>query len=296
MTLVYKYSQLNNRASYDYAIKKTKEHKQLHLGQFKLLFTELLFLTKYAHAGNIVLYVGAAPGHHTTLLADLFPNLQFDLWDPRKFETEPRKNIKTYQEKFTIDQAKRYAELNEKILFICDIRTLSIGKYKREKNIKKMDEVVEDDMEMQAQWAKIIKPVKSYLKFRLPYLPGKTSYFSGTIYLQPYSRISTETRVLTDNYDEMIKYDNTEFEEKMAYFNAEIRYNSNITYHYWNNLLIKLNMRNIWDNVIALHILHYYLSTVNHTDPTEEEVGKLFMNFVEFHKKKYGEKYDALFN
>lgn len=292
--LIYKYSQLNDneRLPYNEAIKILKDKPKFHLGQLKLFFTELLFLTKYATDGDTVLYIGAAPGYHTSKLAELFPKLTFDLWDPRKFEVEQKSNIKVYNHFFTNESAINYSQQKLNILLMCDIRTLEIGKYK--KQIEKMDEIVEDDMTMQARWANIIKPKQAYLKFRLPYGIKNFKYLTGTIYLQPYAPISTEARLLTNNYTDLIEYDTEKFDEKMAYFNVHVRYNK-VTYKKWANIMEKYNLLNCWDNALGLHIMYYYLRDIKH-NTSEESLGELFMDIIKYHVKKYGKKYLVLFN
>jgi hypothetical protein len=297
--LIYKYSQIPNDhiINYTKSLQLCKGHK-LHLGQLKLFFSELIFLTLFAKPGDKVIYVGAAPGYHTTKLADLFPDVNFDLWDPREFEVEPRKNIKLYNEFFTDTSANTYLQNNiqnnERILFMCDLRTLKIGTYKKFKNIDKMDELVDDDMKMQRRWCRIIKPYYAYLKFRLPYEIPKTKYLSGTIYLQPYTKVSTETRLLTNNYDDEIIYDNMEFQDKLAYHNGYTRCNSK-HYNLWKNIMTKYNLVNNWDNALALHITHFYLEKIKNSD-SEEDVGNLFMEIINYHIEKYGDKYNVLFN
>lgn len=296
--LIYKYSQISNnhRISYEESIQLCKKSIKMHLGQLKLFFTELLFLTLCTKPGDKIIYVGAAPGYHITKLADLFPDINFDLWDPRKFETEERKNIKLYNDYFTDTSANSYAQdelNNERLLFICDLRTLKIGEYKKFKDIDRMDELVDDDMIMQKRWCQIIKPEYAYLKFRLPYIVPRTEYLSGTIYLQPYTKISTEARLLTNNYDDNVIYDNIIFQEKMAYHNGYTRCRSK-HYNKWKNIMEKYDLINNWDNALALHIIHFYLKHIKKKN-SEEEVGKLFMEIIDFHMKKYGNKYNVLF-
>lgn len=51
----------------------------MKLGQLKLLITEIMFLVKVSKHGDKVVYVGAAEGYHSGYLADMFPDLHFDL-------------------------------------------------------------------------------------------------------------------------------------------------------------------------------------------------------------------------
>lgn len=293
---IYKFSQLSdtNTMTYDMALEKIRKDKpiNMHLGQFKLFFTELLFLTKYSHDATKILYVGAAEGWHISKLADLFPNLQFDLWDPRYFNLEPRTNIKIYKRLFTNADATNYSESGDKILMMCDIRTLDIGKLKRDHKTAQMDELVMDDMEMQAGWVKIINPVYVYLKFRLHWFDDyKLKYFPGTIYLQPYSPASSEVRLMTNNYLDMVEYDSKEHDEKISYFNVEIKPNC---YSRWDNVLKKYNLYNCWDTTYALYIVDYFLRKVRGTR-SDDKTGNLFMDILNYHVKKYGKKYDVLF-
>jgi hypothetical protein len=294
--LVYKYSQIpdDNRISYQESMKLCKNKMGWHLGQLKLFFSELLFLAMHAKPGDRVVYVGAAPGYHITKLADLFPDVMFDLWDPREFEVEKRSNISTHQAFFTDVVANTYAQSKERILVMCDIRTLRIAKLKKAGDIESMDELVDDDMRMQKNWCQIIKPAYAYLKFRLPYEIPKTKYLKGTIFLQPYSKVSTEARLLTNNYSDQILYDNIMFQEKLAYHNGYTRCQSK-TYPMWKPITDKYNLVNNWDNAYAIRITHFYLENVKGVK-SMDETGKLFMDIVNYHVGKYGDKYKILFN
>lgn len=292
--LIYKYSQIpdKNRITYDKSLLWCKNKRQFHLGQLKLFFSELIFLVKYAKPGHKILYIGAAPGYHINKLADLFPDLFFDLWDPREFEIAPRANIKLYKEFFTDTSANAYAASEDKILLMCDLRTMRIALHKRNKDIEKMDELVDEDMKMQSRWCQIIKPEHAYLKFRLPYEIPKIRYLSGTIFLQPYTKISTEARLLTNDYDTKIIYDTKEFEEKLAWHNAK-RCNSD-HYNKWKSIIEKYNLYNCWDNAMGLHIVHFYLKHIKQ-DSSEDKVGTLFMEIIKFHSDKYGKRYGVIF-
>lgn len=295
--IIFKVSQLTKKMEYEEAKEKSKDILEnlpnLHLGQIKLFFSELIFLTKYQKDATKVLYVGAAEGYHISKLADLFPNLMFDLWDPAKFKLIPRNNIKIYNYAFTIDDAKKYASQQEKILFMCDIRTISVAKLIKKEEEIKVDELIEDDMVMQADWIKIIEPVYAYLKFRLPWYSPTSKYLGGTIYLQPYSPLSSEARLMTNNYTDYIEYNNNDYSDKMSYFNHFIRPVDK--YERWSNIFDKYNLLNNWDNALGLYIIDYYLRKI-HNIGSDEETGKLFMDIINFHIDRYGKKYDVLFN
>ena len=63
-------------------------------GQRKLLVSEIFFFTKFSH-GHCV-YVGAADGKHINFLVKLFPDITFDLYDPRDFMIKESKRVKIY--------------------------------------------------------------------------------------------------------------------------------------------------------------------------------------------------------
>ena len=297
--MIYKYDQLSQRISYNQALKINKyENKYFHIGQLKLLFCEIFFISKFLHKNPIkVVYVGAgSEGFHNTLLADLFPSIKFDLWDPGQFNVEKRPNIEIFNNFFTDIDAKEYAKQNSsKILFMSDIRNLEIAEYKKgdDDSNRKMDQIVINDMDNQMKWTKIINPMASYLKFRLPYFTDKFEYFSGTIYLQPYSPSSTENRIIVTNYSELKTYNVKEYDEKMSYFNFFIR--PVIKYKKWKNIMNKHKIINNWDNSYAFHILHYYLlKTKKKTD--DDNVAKLFMRCINFYNKLNDRKTARLFS
>ena len=124
------------------------------------------------------------------------------------------------------------------------------------KRLKETDEIIMQDLDMQKNWIKIIRPKKAFIKFRLPYLSGKTRYFKGIIYLQQYGPLSTETRLYINNPDKFVEYDNVEYDEKLAYFNGIIRAQRFDT---WEKELEKLNLPNNWDNTMMMNIFRFYL-------------------------------------
>ena len=60
----------------------------LHLGQRKLLLTEVNFLTNYSDLSKNINYIGAAPGHHIEFLSTLFSDHTFYLYDPEILQLE----------------------------------------------------------------------------------------------------------------------------------------------------------------------------------------------------------------
>jgi hypothetical protein len=292
--MIYKYSQISDTqiVSYEQA-KKLCKISLPHLGQLKLFFTELFFLTKCAEPGDKVVYAGAAQGYHIPLLADMFPDITFDLWDPARFDFHPRKTIKAFNKFFTNETAKQYSKDGNKILFIVDIRTIeNINEIKE--NTKEFDILIDKDMEMQKKWCQIMKPRYIFYKFRLPYEYEKYNYITGEIMLQPYSPFSTESRLLTNDYFTEIEYDCKLYDEKLAYHNVYDRCVIG-KFHKFEKIMEQLNLINNWDNAMGLAIIHFYLKKIKN-DKSKESIGKIFMDIIDFHIKKYGyKKYSIIF-
>jgi hypothetical protein len=181
----------------EYQRRKGQLKSVLHWGQRKLLLSEIEFLTNYGEAGRIVLYAGAAPGTHTNYLSELFPELTFVLVDPSHFETIPTDRIKIIQDFFTDDIAYKYRGLG--VLFISDIRTASWSDMKEED----VEAYVESDNIAQMRWHGILRPLRSMLKFRLPYVDERTDaarftrYLDGEVYLPIWGpQTTSETRLV----------------------------------------------------------------------------------------------------
>lgn len=249
----FKFSQLHLRIPFETA--RRIKGRTYHFGQLKLFYSELLFLSKHPDAKRVV-YVGAAEGHHIGPLADLFPDMSFDLYDSRQFVVEATDKITLYNRYFTDQDAKGY--IGQDVLFICDIRQLEFGTYRSSGAMEMMDAIVTEDMRMQETWVRIIKPTASLLKFRLPYEQGvQFQYLAGTLYLQPYGKQSGEMRLHITQISTKT-YVIAEINEKMAYFNY-------ITRPRYRNNLVCTPFKPIWDNCYAFYICKYYNSQMKST-------------------------------
>jgi hypothetical protein len=205
----------------DYIERKQLPRTTVHLGQRKLLYTEVEFFTLFLKpkSKSIVIYAGAAPGSHIPYLKDMFPNITFILYDPRPYDPRLKhlKDTYTYQEYFTNDVAQQLKKTfkDEDIYFISDIRTVVT------------EEDINSDLNMQKDWVEILKPRYSMLKFRLPRNTEDYKYMSGDVYLQIWSPISsTETRLMVPEEYTMIDYNVNLYEGQLQYFNriARVQY------------------------------------------------------------------------
>lgn len=301
--VVYKYSQIKDEIEYDESRRKCIDMSCKDtciagirkLGQLKLFMSELLFLAKNAKDSDTILYIGAAPGYHINLLVKMFPKCKFELWDPFQSEVKPGENVKIHQSKFNEELAKQYTQQGTDILFLCDIRDITIRQKKDYDDTKHTDTIVDTDMLLQMKWCQIIRPRKAYLKFRLPYESKVVRYLSGTIYMQPYSPLSTEARLSTSNYDKLVYYDSGEYGRKMAYHNLENRCRF-VTSPPWYRLIDKYNLCASWDTAYSLYITRVYVMRIQgYVTDTHNRAMKLFRQIIKFHAKKYGKRYDILY-
>jgi hypothetical protein len=236
-----------------YHRRTTEVKPQLHWGQRKLLLSEIEFLTLFTKPDDevkqwLVVYAGAADGKHDIYLSELFPQCEFHLYDPAKFDSalvkysETHDNIKIFNEYFTDEVCEKYKGKNN-VLFISDIRSVPEGYNTRVSEVKKatkqgieikkvddsekFDEEVVNNMAWQKKWVEIIQPRAYMLKFRLPY-PGntivkeiETEYLDGDIYFQVWAgNTSTEGRLIGTTPIKYKKYDHGDYEEKMFHFNV----------------------------------------------------------------------------
>lgn len=226
----------------------TQRQFNCHIGQRKLFFTELEFLTllckEYDPKDVLVVYAGAAPGHHFPLILRMFPKLSWVLIDPAPFVfTESLSDsIRIINDFYTDDTHLRITrEMNpgkKHIAFISDIRVAPTNKQ------------TFNDMLSQQRWTINLQPVAYMLKCRFPYpdeefsyetfqwdpseyrglvdIPprqtNKLLYLSGRMYLQLYAPSrSTETRLIrilrTGQRLRFAWYDVHQYDEQLNHFN-----------------------------------------------------------------------------
>jgi hypothetical protein len=219
----------------EYSSRSSEQKNSVHIGQIKLLLSEISFLTLFLNEKEnpIVVYAGAAPGNHIPILSDLFPEIEFHLYDPAPFKIKQTNKIKIYNQYFLDKDASQWTN-KDNVYFISDIRTSDFRFVSEEEN---EDEIL-NNMKMQAKWVDIINPVQSLLKFRLPYAIEKVrkkygetiEYFDGYVFFQAYAgQSSTETRLVPIKgtkklwnfkiYESQMFYLNSVVREKFRYYN-----------------------------------------------------------------------------
>lgn len=201
----------------------------LHLGQRKLLLSEIEFLSLVVtpDTSTLVVYAGAGPGDHNIILSKMFPECYFMLVDPA---FEHTKHIKPSSRR--VIHSGLFTDVYPKILekwskydhvvFVSDIRSTPPTLMDEEE----MEKHVSQNMKMQMDWYISSGAKSTLLKFRLPYREGNTKYLCGDLLIQAYPPTkSTELRLLTES-TKMCNYDNKKVEEQMFYFNTIYRNSS----------------------------------------------------------------------
>jgi hypothetical protein len=214
---------------------KFKSTTNTHLGQRKLLLSEIQLLTDHyttSSAHPTVLYIGSAPGSHLKILSDLFPHVKFILYDGAKFDII----LKNYPAKFEIHEGADGFFTTEKckllkqklvgsktpLIFVSDIR---LG----EATHDAFENAVARDMRSQEEWVQILQPHLSLLKFRMSYNMKhgeKIEYLKGTLLYGIWAPTeSGETRLLVRKADvkKRAQYDFKDYEETMFFHNKHKR-------------------------------------------------------------------------
>lgn len=243
--------------------------KAIAWGQRKLLLTVTQFLTYFLDLENnpnpIVVYAGAAPGINIKIISSLFPEVEWHLYDPAQFKIRDSDKITTYQTYFTNETAKEWSDKN--VYFISDIR---IANYVKCKNLDHNEKLIMKDMNMQKKWVEIMKPLKSQLKFRLPYSggkrPDKFNYFDGLVIKQCWApQTSTETRLIVGKKPIYKNWDCKKYEYQLFYHNVVVRE----TKHYRNPFTDRIEgvdepeLMTDWDSRCEVQVWMDYLSFRN---------------------------------
>jgi len=182
--------------------------------------TEIEFLLLADQPRAVVVYAGAAPGTHIQVLSQMFPEQRFVLVDPGAFKIEVSDRVEIIRDKFSDDLAIQIKQRYTTTLFISDIRTCDWAL----DNEALMQHYIQQDMAAQERWHRILRPVKSLLKFRLPYAAGNTVYLNGELRLPVWGPVTTtECRLVVDIDAGTRTYDHKEHEEQMFFFNTTAR-------------------------------------------------------------------------
>lgn len=156
-------------------------------GQMSMLLLETFFLCKVLPMGEpmglagqtgcvprgrtdvVVVYVGVYPGNHINHLAEMFPQVTFELYDPllggTNLKIKATNRVRIHAVRFSDSEAMEFK--GKGVYFISDIRNTEYGKTE---SPEKNSEIIDTDMWDQLRWAQTMKPAWSLLRYR-PKLP-----------------------------------------------------------------------------------------------------------------------------
>lgn len=275
-----------------------------HWGQRKLLFSEIEFLSSIDIPLDkcVVVYVGAAGGHHIPLLTHMFPKLKFLLYDPAPFmiHNSPSIRIHTGDKGWFSDETvpqvlKHPWAKGRDILFISDIRG-SISE----------DDVFRD-MIAQQRWGVKLNAAAMLLKFRPPYdkpenrrktfaydaepmcrVPSSPKiehsilYLRGRILIQLYGpNRTTETRLMvlrrSDGMYDMSYYDYIAYEQQLLHFS---RFERQKPYVYRGSAQVPRHLAGYdmsYDSTCEYYIACLYLRSIGESETLPNVVRLLHM-------------------
>lgn len=217
----------------------------------------------------IILYIGSAPGHHIYYLFDILRDYNFTwhLWDPRDhikkltdLETNEYNKIKIFKKLFERKDIVDYTDKN--VILISDLRTVEGS----EPSTKELLE----NFSLQNDLVQLINPLYVLLKWSCPWPDKEWKNFymiNGLELLQVYSkRLAVELRITASRpytLRKILYTDAQNYEEKMFYFNTNIRNNefsedlSNFILENLNDnireIMKKLGLRSVEDIKIKIY-------------------------------------------
>ena len=261
-------------------------------GQLKLLISEINFLNLYWNPELVkkpqLVYVGAAPGDHIVVLAQLFPWITFHLYDNRAFcpDLEKCENVRINLRYFDQTDLNSWSGRND-LFFMSDIRNLvynpdqRVDLKQREKLERESQAIIDADMTLQMNWVTQIKPVKSLLKFRLPHSydwlvkeKPTYSYLDGSVFIQPWGRPnSTECRLVPLDDLSIREWDYIKHEGQMVYHNL-INRSRETGYKYQLKPLDDVGLTQDYDSTYTIYVIQTYLTKINKPS-NQENVNKL---------------------
>lgn len=179
----------------------TTYYEKSKIGQLKLLLNEIDFIEWLIKDKKInpspFQVAGGGPGIHYELLADMYPKIQFVLYDKTPFYTKlkDKSNITLKDKYVTNDLASN--EFDKNGIFISDIRSSEIEDNKdRFNNTLKYETIILNDMYSQLNYLINSKCKYGLLKFKVPDT-CTCSYIDGILKIQPFIN-TNELRLFVD--------------------------------------------------------------------------------------------------
>lgn len=262
-------------------------------GQRKLILAIMQFFIVYwdpkKYKKPTCVYVGAAPGVSINVMAILFPDITWHLYDTAPFNRglPLQDNVTIHDRYFTDDDTKSWRDFGEKkgegVFFVSDIRSLG---YDMESSSVSNEKIVIRDMAMQQRWVFDINPIEAQLKLRLPYVyvdgdKSKYPYLQGVAYFQSWlGKSSSETRLVPTRNEKgeyyVVDWDPKQYEDVCSYHNTVMR---GVGKNYVNSItgedpLDAPELLSDWDSTNEVEIISQYLKKVNQ-EVNGENVAKI---------------------
>lgn len=305
----------NNSKELNYFAENNKIFGKCHWGQRKLFFSEMEFFSMIAKHHDLskylVVYIGAATGSHTQELLNYFPELNYLLYDPNKFDIKPDKRIiiKTGKDGFftddKVDEVLKIAD-GRKIIYISDIR------------LEAKEEVIMNDMFYQQRWGINMNADFMMLKMRLPYYygdnkgkifvdekldnarlkilnnksPNTMLYLDGQIFLQIYPPTnSTETRLMLkknkDGTYNMKYHDFKKYDGQLNYYN---KYDRMSNYKFKESEQLKYHLLGYDDSIqiaTEYYLIYIYYKYYKKRKTNLSEIVNTLFNLNKYFEKKH---------
>lgn len=262
------------------------DKKGIHLGQAKLFFSELLFLTRYYERGDILLYIGSSRGKHINYLYELFKGIEIHCYDPSESDIDTS-IITEYRKAFNEDDVEKWKKIAKKkrVLLISDIRSFTVDKVRKEKGIDEEERLMKADMDLQMSWVENIQPEVFHLKFRPPYYYKGTEefeYLDGKVFIEPWNRSSsTEHRLVASKPYKRRIWNFKKYEDMCFYHNLNNR-GHDIYYNliYGDDRHYNKDLTNDADSTITIFTIMKYLVKYDNNDSSSVMSEKI-LNFYD---------------
>lgn len=246
------------------------------LFELGIYILDYFFIKKYSKDDDIIVYFGQTINENIQLLINEFKNIKFHVFTYNKI------NIKGD---------------NLKIFNLNDIYNINPNDYKNALFIGTFNMLNDDESYGDLNYNLInqkkiinkIKPKYSSISFGLDDNNSKSCYFDGNLYLIPFVNKNI-IKMFTNNYKNLndMVYDNTEFNQKMNYFNL-IKRVSKLD-EIVNIYVIKYFINRAWDSIALL----YYISNYLEKNIINEEAVNIYKNLINKFIDIYGDKYKKL--
>ena len=224
----------------------------VNISILKQFLTELFFLTYFWDPSDVenplVVIVGSGSGKHYQLLSQLFPMVEFHLYDYVEFEIEGNENIITSNAPFDPSEYE-----NQKVYFIS--------------HIKSDDRV--NDMKLQEEWISNLNLVKSMIRYDVNYV----EYFDGYYLIPPWDNYSYELYLIPTNNLIKRKLDLKIIQRKLWYhYHIVVEYHNylNIFTNDWTPYNQEKLINTRWDDTWTMSILRDYLVKMSGDDSLDQ--------------------------